>query len=168
MQIHLRPAILPAELRSLILFDRKTFHQYPGDWFDAEAWQHYACWWLLLGGRKIGCCAFERHVDFQQDLRRDAANPPCRGSLYIASTGILPAFRNQGFGALLKSWQISYARHHRFHRIITNTRKSNHAMIRLNQKFGFKILRTTPHYYYNPAEPTVVMELSLLRRHART
>ena len=34
-------------------------------------------------------------------------------------------------------------------------------MIRLNQKFGFQVIRSTPNYYENPREPTLVMELRL-------
>jgi len=110
---------------------------------------------------KIGCCAFGLHIDFKEDIHPDKENPHRRGSLYIASTGILPQFRRKGFGTLLKSWQLSYARHHGFSRIVANTRKSNKAMIRLNQKFGFKIVRTTPRYYEDPREATVVMERRL-------
>jgi ribosomal protein S18 acetylase RimI-like enzyme len=156
-----RRARLPAELRSLCLFDRKAFHQCPGDWFDADMWLQYQCWWLLLNGRKIGCCAFEANVDFQQDRRDDGVNPKRRQSLYIASTGIHPAFRGKGFGSLMKSWQIAYARYHGFTRIVTNTRKSNLPIIRLNKKFGFKVIRTTAGYYFDPPEPTVVMERRL-------
>jgi ribosomal protein S18 acetylase RimI-like enzyme len=66
-----------------------------------------------------------------------------------------------GFGGLLKSWQVLYARRHGFTRIITNTREGNRPIIGLNKKFGFKVLRTTPNYYEEPLEPTVVMELQL-------
>ncbi|MDQ6735124.1 MAG: GNAT family N-acetyltransferase [Nitrospirota bacterium] len=118
---------------------------------------------MIIDRMKIGCCAFERHVDFQEDIREDGDNPALRGSLYIVSTGILPAFTRQGFGQLLKCWQISYARHHGFTRIVTNTRESNKLMIVLNEKFGFKTLRTTSDYYEDPFEPTVVMELGLGR-----
>jgi ribosomal protein S18 acetylase RimI-like enzyme len=144
-----------------MIFDRKVFHPYPADWFDQEAWQVYESWWMIIDRQKIGCCAFERHVDFQDDIREDAANPPLLGSLYIVTTGILPRFRGLGFGNLLKSWQVSYARRHGFTRIVTNTRKSNKSMIGLNKKFGFKVLRTTWDYYEDPSEPTVVMELPL-------
>ena len=34
-------------------------------------------------------------------------------------------------------------------------------MIALNRKFGFRAIRTTPGYYANPSEATVVMELRL-------
>lgn len=129
-----------------MIFDRKAFREYPADWFDREYWEACESWWLIVDGRKVGCCAFEYDA---------------RGTLYIASTGILPEFRGRGLGALLKSWQISYARRHGFKRVITNTRKSNRPMIELNKKFGFTVLRTTPDYYGDPRESTVVMELRL-------
>jgi RimJ/RimL family protein N-acetyltransferase len=159
MQTQFRKAATPGETRSLVTFDHKVFRR--ADWFDREDWQTYEPWWMIIDSKKVGCCAFERHVDFQEDIREDGVNPRLRGSLYIVSTGILPRFRNQGFGTLLKSWQISYAWRHNFTRIVTNTRKSNKAMIGLNEKFGFHALRTTRNYYEDPLEPTVVMELKL-------
>ena len=113
---------------------------------------------MIVGKRKIGCCAFALHTDFKEDISPDEGNPPRRGSLFVASTGILPEVTGMGFGTLLKSWQLAYAHHHGFTKIVANTRKSNKAMIRLNQKFGFKIIRTTPGYYEDPRESTVVME----------
>ncbi len=100
-------------------------------------------------------------MDFGDDIREDRANPHRAGSLYIASTGILPAFQKRGFGQLFKSWQIAYARNHSFTRLVTNTRKSNAAMIALNRKFHFRTVRTTSRYYSDPVEATVVMELLL-------
>jgi ribosomal protein S18 acetylase RimI-like enzyme len=161
MHTEFRRAVVSEEIRSLILFDHKAFKGYPGDWFDQPTWETYESWWLIVGKRKIGCCAFSRDTDFQEDIHPDKDNPHRRGSLYIASTGILPQFRGKGFGTLLKAWQLSYARYHGFSRIVTNTRKSNKAMIRLNGKFGFKIVRTTPAYYEAPREATVVMERRL-------
>ena len=99
----------------------------------------------LLGPLVVGCCAFEKR----------------RGSLYISTTGILPRFQNKGFGALLKSWEIVYARYHGFNRIITNCRKRNIRMIALNRQFGFRIVRTIPRYYTEPTDSSVLMELLL-------
>jgi ribosomal protein S18 acetylase RimI-like enzyme len=156
-----RRAIVPRETRSLAIFDHKAFSEHPGDWFESADWAAYESWWMIVNNRKVGCCAFELHVDFKDDIRGDGNNPHTPASLYIATTGILPSFRGLGFGNLMKHWQVSYARYHRFTRIVTNTRKSNKRMINLNNKFGFRILRTTSNYYENPPEPTVVMELSL-------
>jgi ribosomal protein S18 acetylase RimI-like enzyme len=161
MNIEFRRAIVPKEIRSLVIFDRKAFHEYPADWFDRDDWEACDPWWMIVNNRKVGCCAFVPHVDFQGDICEDGKNARLRGSLYIVTTGILPSFRNVGFGGLLKSWQLLYARRHGFTRIVTNTRKSNKPIIGLNQRFGFKVLRTTPNYYEDPREPTVVMELRL-------
>jgi ribosomal protein S18 acetylase RimI-like enzyme len=142
-----------------VSFDHKVFHR--ADWFNRADWQTYESWWMIIDGKKVGYCSFELHVDFQGDIRKDGKNPTLLGSLYIASTGILPRFRNQGLGTLLKCWQLTYARRHSFTRIVTNTRKSNKSMIAVNKRFGFNVLRTTSRYYEDPLEPTVVMELGL-------
>ena len=161
MNTEFRRVVKPKEIRSLVIFDHKAFQKYPADWFDRDDWKEFDSWWMLVNNRKIGCCAFDPHVDFQEDIRKDGKNPYRRASLYIATTGILPGFRGLGFGYLLKCWQISYARYNRFTRVVTNSRKSNKPMIKLNEKVGFKVLRTTPNYYDYPREPTVVMELRL-------
>jgi ribosomal protein S18 acetylase RimI-like enzyme len=155
MKTEFRKAIPATEIRSLMAFDRKVFP--PSDLFDADYWKACVVYWLIVDGVKVGCCAFEEHVDFQEDL--SGVNSPRKGSLYIASTGILPRFQGQGLGTLLKSWQLCYARHHRFKRIVTNTRSRNTTMLILNQQFGFRIIRTTPRYYSDPSDATVVMEL---------
>jgi len=110
---------------------------------------------------KAGCCAFVRNLDFQEDVRADFRNVRMPGSLYIASTGLLPKFQGQGFGSLMKAWQICFARQHGFTRIVTNVRRRNQAIVKLNRSFGFRRLRTTPGYYHEPADATVVMELLL-------
>src|SRR6202451_1877906 len=103
MHTEFRRAVTLKENRSLVLFDHKAFHQYPADWFDLAAWQASESWWLIVGKRKIGCCAFGRHMDFKEDIHPERDNPYRRGSLYIATTGILPEFRGMGFGTLMKS-----------------------------------------------------------------
>ena len=143
MRIQFRKAILPGELGSLLAFDRKVFPR--PDCFDRAYWKTVESWWLLIGAQKAGCCAFEKQDD----------------ALYIATTGILPNFQNRGLGALLKSWEIAYARYHGFNRVITNCRKTNTRMIALNRKFGFRIVRTIPRYYVEPTDSAVLMELRL-------
>jgi ribosomal protein S18 acetylase RimI-like enzyme len=164
MKTAFRKAILPAEVRSLVIFDHKAFPK--ADWFDAKDWARCESWWLIVNGIKLGCCAFERDADFQERYDPDIRGRS--GSLYIASTGILPRFRGRGFGDLMKRWQISYARYHGFQRIVTNTRESNLAMIRLNRKYGFDVIRTSPGYYENPPERVVVMELQLNKTRQRS
>ena len=95
MKTEFRKAIPAAEIRSLMAFDRKVFP--PSDLFDADYWKACVVYWLIVDGVKIGCCAFEEHVDFQDDVGIGGINPPRKGSLYIASTGIHPKFQGKGF-----------------------------------------------------------------------
>ena len=159
MKTEFRKVVVPDELRGLLAFDRKTFR--PSDRFDSAYWKELRSYWLLVNDTKVGCCAFQEHVDFQEDIREDASNPPSKGSIYIATTGILPRFQGLGFGRLLKSWEVSYARYNGFNRIVTNMRSKNRAMLSLNQSFRFQRSRTTKRYYSDPEDATVVMELSL-------
>jgi ribosomal protein S18 acetylase RimI-like enzyme len=158
MKTEFRRAILPDELRHLIAFDHKVFTR--ADWFTKSDWARYESYWMIVDGMTVGCCGFEHHVDFRE--HQEIENPSLRSSLYIATTGILPRFQNQGFGRLLKSWQLVYAQHHGFTRIVTNHRASNRRMIELNKRFGFTVIRRRRAIYYeDPEEPTVVMELKL-------
>ena len=144
------------ELRSLIAFDHKVFRK--PDWFTTADWRRFESYWLVVDGRKVGCCAFERHTDFQDDVRDDGIDPPLRGSLHIVTSGVLPRCQGKGFGTLMKAWQVSFARHHGFTRMVTCSRKSNRAMIELNKNFGFRTVRATRGYYSSPLESAVVME----------
>jgi ribosomal protein S18 acetylase RimI-like enzyme len=167
MRTEFRKANLRSELRSLMTFDRKVFSS--ADTFDADTWKECQAYWMLVDAVKVGCCAFQHHVDFQDDIKDSVDSPTRKGSLYISTTGILPRFQGTGLGVLLKAWEISYARYHGFTRIVTNTRGRNTAMINLNRKFGFRILRTTAGYYEDPTDAVVVMEVRIRRaRRART
>ena len=156
METEFRRAVIPDDVRGLRAFDRQVFRK--ADLFSTEEWKTYESWWMVVQGVSVGCCAFEANVDFQEDIRADGTNPAMKGSLYISTTGILPRFRRSGLGRLFKSWQIAYARFHGFHRIVTNCRKRNTAIVDLNKSFGFRIIRTTPRYYSGPTDATVVME----------
>lgn len=144
MKTEFRKAVLPRELKALMVFDRKVFPL--TDCFDADYWRECDCWWLIVSGVKIGCCAFEKTAS---------------RTLYIATTGILPAYRGQGFGALMKAWQIAYAHRHKFRRLRAHTRQNNKRMIELNEEFGFRIVKTEAHHYTAPDEPALLMELRL-------
>jgi ribosomal protein S18 acetylase RimI-like enzyme len=154
--VEFRRAHPAKEVRSLVAFDHKVFPR--SDWFSTAQWRAYESYWMLVDGRKAGCCAFERHADFQDDLREDGVDPHLRGCLHIVSSGILPRDRGKGLGTLMKAWQVSFARHHRFVRMVTCSRRSNRAMIELNKNFGFRTVRTTRGYYSSPLESAVVME----------
>jgi ribosomal protein S18 acetylase RimI-like enzyme len=151
MNTEFRKAILPEETRSLGAFDRKVFLR--ADWFPPSYWKTCECYWMLVENKKVGCCAFQSRGQFPTDLDDGKSK-----SLYISTTGILPRFQGQGFGAVMKYWQIAYGRRHGFDRIVTNCRKRNRAMISLNKKCGFRVIRSIPRYYSDPSDSTVVME----------
>jgi GNAT superfamily N-acetyltransferase len=157
METEFKRAVLPEDMRRLLSFDRRVFPE--SDLFSVEAWKGYEPYWMIVNGAIVGCCAFEAHVDFQEDIREDGVNPRMKGSLYISTTGISPKYQGAGLGRLFKSWQIAHARYHGFYRVVTNMRKRNARIIALNKWFGFQILRTTPGYYNGPTDSTVVMEL---------
>lgn len=142
MNTEFRRAVIPDEIRSLCAFDRKVF---PADYFSASDWKSYEAYWLLIDGKKIGCCAFEKEGDI----------------LHIGTTGILPAYQRMGFGQLMKCWEIAYARRHGFKRVMANSRRSNAAMIALNKKFGFEVVGRVSRYYEDPSEAAVIMRLEL-------
>ena len=159
MHVEFRKCDPAREISALRAFDRKVFPK--GDLFSANEWRSYTSYWMIVDGTIVGCCAFEHDLDFQEDLRRDECNARLKGSLYTASTGILPEFQGKGLGNLLKCWEIAYAKYHGFTRVVTNTRKKNSRMISLNQRFGFQVIRETRGYYSDPTDSTVVMELRL-------
>jgi GNAT superfamily N-acetyltransferase len=164
MKISFQKAALPRDRDALVAFDHTTFPR--ADWFSPDDWGDFESYWMTVDGERVGCCAFERHADFHDNPDRIGVKR--RGSLYIVSTGILPKRQRRGFGQRFKRWQIAWARRHGFTRIVTNSRRSNQPMIRLNEKCGFKIVETTSNnYYHGPAEPTVVMELKLARALSR-
>ena len=141
MNIAFRKAVLPADLRALVAFDRTVFAA--ADRFDAEYWREIESWCMMVGRARAGCCAFER-----------------RGkTLYLSTTGLLPRFQGRGLGAVLKSWEIAYARYHGYRRVTTHCRTSNTRMIALNSQFGFKTRRTERGYYADG--DAVLMELIL-------
>lgn len=157
MALEFRRAAVPEEIGELRRLDLEIFG---ADAFDEELWLSVEPYWILVDGAVIGCAAFALDTEFQEDLREDDENVPCLGTLYIQTTGLLRAYRGQGLGKRIKEWQIEYARRNGFERVLTNCRESNAAMIAINQKYGFRAIRTTPGYYED-GEATVVMELIL-------
>ena len=143
MHTEFRHADPRREIRSLLAFDRAVFGV--ADRFPREYWSQLESYWMLIGGRKAGCCAFE-------------PNSPRKGSLYIATTGIHPSFRGRGLGRLMKAWELGYARRHKFDRVVTHVRAKNRVMVGLNKSFGFRVIGTIPGYYSRPAESAAVME----------
>ena len=157
MTLGFRKAALPEEAAELWKLDVEIFGV---DSFAPEDWLSLESYWILVDGSVAGCAAFIHDVEFGEDLLGDGKNVAQRGTLYIQSTGLRKEFRGRGVGSGVKAWQIDYARRNGFGRIVTNCRESNAAMIDINRKFGFRIIRTTPGYY-GDGEATVVMELLL-------
>jgi RimJ/RimL family protein N-acetyltransferase len=155
--LEFRKTLLPQDAAALWHLDVEIFGT---DAFPPEDWLTLESYWIVVDAQIAGCAAFIHDVDFGEDLEETGENVPQRGTLYIQSTGLRPQFRGKGLGGQVKAWQIDYARRHGFHRIVTNCRASNSAMISINKKFGFQPIRTTPGYYAD-GEPTVVMELIL-------
>jgi len=151
--IEFRRAAIPDEIDALCEFDRKVFHAYPSDVYGPEAWKEFESHWLIVDGIIVGCTAFGHNVDYDYEARP--------GYLFISSTGVLPEFRRKGFGKEQKKWQIEYAKKNGFKIIVTNMRQSNEPIIRLNEWFGFKQRKVHLHYYHEPDEAAIVMELDL-------
>lgn len=114
---------------------------------------------MIVDGRRAGCCAFQRDMEFGDDLA--SGDQAADGVLYISSTGLLPKYRGQGLGHVMKAWQVAFARRNGFARVVTNTRAGNAVMLALNERYGFRRIRVTDGYYLEPEEATVVMELKL-------
>ena len=97
MKTEFRKASVPEKIPQPDGVDRRIFPA--SDCFDAEYWRECEAWWLLAGGVKMGCCAFEAVP---------GAKPGgARQSLYIGTTGILPKYRGMGFGRLMKAWEVA-------------------------------------------------------------
>lgn len=161
MQVEFCKAILPEEASKLRELDVLLF---ASDAFEEDYWHRLPeSYWINIEGRIAGCTAFSPNTDFQEDVREDGENVFQEGSLYIETTGILPEYRGQGLGAYVKRWQVDYAMQNGFKRIVTNCRKSNSAIIAINERQGFKVIRTTEAYYEDPTEATVVMDILLDR-----
>ena len=157
MMLEFRRAVLPEEGAELWKMDVEIFGK---DAFAPEDWLNLESYWIVVDGQVAGCAAFIPDVEFQEDLRGDGENAAQRGTLYIQSTGLLRAYRGRGLGKRIKEWEIEYAGRNGFRRIVTNCRESNAAMISINEKYGFRAIRSTPGYYED-GEATVVMELVL-------
>jgi len=130
----------------------------PADRLTAEDWKEYEAFWILADMQTAGSIALGLNMNFSGFFDKDMSEQGC---LYLVSTGILPEFQGRGIGNIVKRWEVEWARTHRFTRISTNCRASNTGSLRLNQKFGFKIIGEVPNYYEAPIESAIAMELTL-------
>jgi GNAT superfamily N-acetyltransferase len=77
-----------------------------------------------------------------QGLRR-----PKKGSLYVVGTALLPQFRGLGYAAVLKAWQLAYAKQNGFKWLCGHIRESNRASIAMNERFGIAVTGVQKNYY---------------------
>ena len=149
MDVHIRRVDLKYDIEELMRQDHIMF---PVDAYDSpDDWEGSTPYWLILDGQKIGTTAFAEDVDV--DPVGEVIKAP--GNCYFETTGVLPEFRSNGFGILIKAYEISYAKHHDFERVSTTCRESNEIIIGLNEMFGLKRVYTIPEYYPKPIEAGV-------------
>ncbi len=156
MSIEIKRAA-PKWAPQLAELDKKIFSD--ADWFDEDQWHQFSAYWVYVNGVTAGSVA----LCFNRGWWRleDEFPPHEPGSLYIASTGLLPEFRGQGYGTVIKRWQIEFARMNDYQRIVSNCRASNAASVALNKKFGFELIDSIQDYYHDPNENAFVLELVL-------
>jgi ribosomal protein S18 acetylase RimI-like enzyme len=142
MELEFRRVEVATELRRLREFDKRVFSK--GDLFPSAYWRECDVYWMLVDGKRVGCCALQDGEE---------------GELWITSSGILPAWQGMGLGRVMKAWQVALARGHGYRRVLTETRAGNTRMIHLNESFGFRIIKMLPDNYVDPDEDGVEMEL---------
>src|SRR3989344_5704459 len=144
MQINIR-RVKPDEMGLLCELDRKIFSE--ADAFDTpKLWEGLETFFVTNYDIVVGSTALRHDTDVSRRSHEDDY-VGCLNSLYIVSTGILPTWQGCGIGSIVKAWQIDYGRRYGFNQIVTNARASNLKSVRLNQKFGFKIVDTVPNWY---------------------
>src|SRR5260370_33959828 len=99
MVIEFRKAIIPDEIPALLDFDKKAFHAHPAALSSVEEWTKWESYWMIVGGKTIGCLAMETDN---------------RNELWTASTGMLPEYRRNAFGDTMKRWPTHHARSRQF------------------------------------------------------
>lgn len=134
-----------------IIFSEEDAFSNIDDWIGLETF------FILVNNYIVGSIALKSDADVASSWNKEG--PKCPGTLYIISTAVAPNWQGQGIGDFAKKWEIEYAKIHNFQRIVTNARASNVKSIRLNQKYGFKIIKTMPNYYGD--EDSLVLELKL-------
>ena len=138
MDVHIRKADLKMEISEIMRQDRLIF---PVDAYDSQGqWEGVTCYWLIVDGEKIGTIGFAHDVDV--DRSGDVTESP--GNCCIETTGVLLGFRGKGLGKILKAYEMAYAIEHGFKRISTTCRKSNAAIIGLNELFGLERVYEIP------------------------
>ncbi len=159
MNIAIVAAVADRDKKALAALDRACFlhEEDQGEpWYYAKS--GIESFWVKKDRKRIGAISLMQHRTYAPDPRCLAKHSP--DTLYLLSTALLPEFRGRGIGAVMKAWQVAYARMNGFARIVTHARIDNATSIALNKKFGFRETARLPFYYDNGAD-ALVMELIL-------
>lgn len=81
--------------------------------------------------------------------------------LLIANLAVDSSFRRQGLAVELLEGTLTDARCAGLTKALLDVRESNYKAIRLYLTFGFSIVGKKTHYYSDPPEDALVMQLSL-------
>ncbi|MBI2035989.1 MAG: GNAT family N-acetyltransferase [Candidatus Liptonbacteria bacterium] len=157
MDLEIRKADSIMDATALLDLDQKTFPK--ADAFsDPSIWLGLQCFLLWYGKQPIASFALALNRDHRWKIDKRIYTPK---SIFIVTTGILPAYQGMKLGRVLKEFQIAYTRLNGFHKIEATARVSNERIITLNKRFGFKEKEIISEFYENPAEDMVVLELKL-------
>ncbi len=153
-EIEIKKAVLPRDLRTLERLDGLSFNY--TDPIYKESWRKYQNYIVFVNKKPVGYVAVQPHMglySYKTDIHQKK-----HGSLHLTAIGIVPTFRKKGFGQLLVTWAITYAKIGKFTSINATSRKSNKPIINLVKKAGFKITREIKNFYPD-GETAVVEEL---------
>ncbi len=153
MHIEIKEAKLPDELHILLDSDRAIFGN--DAWGEEEwlvAWKKkgLTCFWFFVKEVRAGFVVF---------LHNNWGNPKPwfyvrwrKKCVFIPKTGLFHNFQNRRLGNILKAFEITYAMEYNCTHIRTIVRRSNGTMIKINEKYGFKVVNKIPNYYQDPVE----------------
>ena len=151
--LHIRRVSTQREHELLVDMDRRMFR--PSDMFGIKDFQQGLCWLIVCNGEPAGSIVMLPDIDLDSEAH-EIVMPK---SLYIASTGILPAWQRHRLGSIAKAFELSYAKTHGFTTMVTMCRSRNAAMLRINERFGFVPRHCVPDVYDQPRDDAVVLEL---------
>ena len=97
---------------------------YPKDWWTQGEWRQYdQIYWIVRDEIPIGCLAMGRDMAFSRSENDKAWVKS--GSLYLATTSILPQWRTRSISDTVRRWQLRFAKDHGYDMISTNCRKGD-------------------------------------------
>ncbi len=159
MEIEIKKAVLPRDLRILERLDRLSFPDYQ-DLIYKESWKKYQNFVVCVGKKPVGYVSLQPHTGIYNYV--SDTHERKLGALHFTAIGIIPRYRKFGLGGLLVMLVIAYARLGKFKSINATSRKSNKPIIALVKKMGFKITREIKNFY--PDGETAVAEEFFLKK----